>query len=417
MNSPQIPDSMRAVLLEGIGFDKIHLREIPTPRPGPQQLLARVDSAGICTSLIKIAAQGPNHTLIHGWDVEKFPLTLGDEGSVTLVEIGEELRDQYSVGQRFVVQPAVTHPPVLHRERYRNGGKGIDRLGVGYTLAGHLAEYILITEETIQGRSLLPLPSENLAFSHAALSEPFSCALSGQDHHVHLVQSDPMEERQAQKGLLRGGVTVIVGAGAMGRMHVDLALSQRPKKLLVTDLIASRLQRVEKLFGQRAKNLNIELKTLDPAQVDIAKVIDEETAQRGADDVIVAVGVAKAVESAQGYVGRNGVLNIFGGLKSGDHWVSLDANHVHYKDTIVTGSSGGSPWDVKKTLDLLSEGEIDAGAHIVQVGDLNHAVEFLRRVKDRELDGKAVVYPHRFSDSILSVDSWSLEDERQYLEL
>ena len=31
------------------------------------------------------------------------------------------------------------------------------------------------------------------------------------------------------KGLKRGGVTVVMGSGAMGRMHVALAMSYRPR--------------------------------------------------------------------------------------------------------------------------------------------------------------------------------------------
>lgn len=415
-DSLEIPTTRRAVCLEGTGFDRIQLRELPVPRPGPRQLLARVDAAGICTSLIKIAEQGPAHSLIHGWDVEAHPIILGDEGAVTLLEVGEELRDTYRPGERFAVQPAVSHPPVLHRDRYRDGGAGIDRLGVGYTLPGLLADLVLITEETIQGGSLLPLHTDELAHAHVALAEPFSCALSGQDHHLHLVQPDPLEDRQALKGLLAGGVTVVVGAGAMGRMHVDLALSARPARLLVTDLLASRLEKVRSLFGPRARELGVDLVTLDPAEVSVADAVASATDGAGATDVIVAVGLAPVIEEAQHLVGRGGVLNIFGGLKSGQHHVSLDANRVHYRDTVVTGSSGGSPRDVARILELLGEGEIDAGAHIVQVGDLTHVVEFLRRVRDRELDGKAVVYPGRPVDEILTVDSWSIEDERRHLE-
>src|ERR1035441_4702721 len=78
-----LPKEMRAVVLDGIGFSHLGVRNVPTPRPGPHQMLARVDAAGICTSLIKLIEQGPNHPLLSGWDITSFPLILGDEGSVT----------------------------------------------------------------------------------------------------------------------------------------------------------------------------------------------------------------------------------------------------------------------------------------------------------------------------------------------
>ena len=63
---------MRALVLDGVGFEHVGVRIVATPRPGPQELLARVDAAGICTSLVKIIEQGGEHTLIHGWDVSRF---------------------------------------------------------------------------------------------------------------------------------------------------------------------------------------------------------------------------------------------------------------------------------------------------------------------------------------------------------
>jgi hypothetical protein len=46
---------------------------------------------------------------------------------------------------------------------------------------------------------------------------------------------------------------------------------------------------------------------------------------------------------------------------------------------------------------------------------LEHAIQFLEMVKAQEIDGKAVVYPHRRTDEILHVHSWTAEDERGYL--
>jgi NADPH:quinone reductase-like Zn-dependent oxidoreductase len=89
--SGHVPATMRALVLDGIGFDHLAIKSVPTPQPGPAQLLARVDAAGICTSLIKLIEQGPAHNLMYGWDPAQFPLILGDEGSVTIVKVGQSL--------------------------------------------------------------------------------------------------------------------------------------------------------------------------------------------------------------------------------------------------------------------------------------------------------------------------------------
>ena len=412
---PNIPDEMRAVVLDGAGFTHLGVRSVPTPRPGPQQMLARVDAAGICTSLIKLIEQGASHPLLYGWDITRFPLILGDEGSVTLMEVGSDLRARYCPEQRYVIQPAVDIAPINHRERYDDHARGIQKVAVGYTLGGHLAEYILITEEILAAGCLLPLPDPALAYAHAALSEPFSCVISAQDHHVHLTQCSPLGPRGAVKGLKAGGVTVVLGAGAMGRMHVALAMSYRPRAIVAADLVESRLEVVKRLFSPRAAELGIALRTLNPSHEDLKQAVSELTNYAGADDVIVAVGARQVIADAQNLVGRGAVLNLFGGLKKGEDTVGFDTSLVHYKEINITGSSGGSPWDVARTLELMAAGEIDAGDHIARVGDLAHAADFLKMIKAQAIDGKAVVYPHRPSAEIRTVKSWTAQDEQDYL--
>ncbi len=406
---------MRALTLSGAGFEHLALREVPVPEPGPGQMLARVDAAGICTSLIKIIEQGASHSQIYGWDLARYPLILGDEGAVTLLKVGEKLSGRYQAGQRCAVQPAVDHEPVNWRERYRDNSRGVARVAVGYTLPGHLAEYILLTEEAIEAGCVLPLPDDSLPAAHAAAAEPISCCISAQEHHLHLTQERPDAPRAAEKGLKPGGVTVIIGAGAMGRMHVDVALSYRPRAVVCADLIPERLELVARLFDERARARGVELCAVNAKEKNLAEFVAELTDHGGADDVIVAVGSPPAIESAPALCGRGAVLNLFGGLKKGEDIVSLDTGAVHYREIVVTGSSGGSPWDLARALELMAGGEIETAAHITRIGDLTHVPELIARIKARDLDGKAIVYPHRRTDEVLAVERWTAADEKSYL--
>ena len=49
------------------------------------------------------------------------------------------------------------------------------------------------------------------------------------------------------------------------------------------------------------------------------------------------------------------------------------------------------------------------------VGDLEHAPQLLEMARGQAIDGKAVVYPHRRTSSLLAVSGWDAEDERRYL--
>ena len=272
---PQIPDVMRALTLNGMGFENLRIAEVPVPKPGPRQMLARVDAAGICASLIKLVEQGPAHRFLYGWDIERYPLILGDEGAVTLVEIGEALQDQYRPSERYVIQPAVAHAPINHRERYSDNARGVEKIAVGYTLPGNLAEYILIPEEVLDAGCLRPLPDPTLPYAHASTCEPLSCVISGQDHHVHLVQKEPLSPRNVIKGLKPGGVTVIVGIGVMGRMHIDLALSYRPRAIVAIGRSGKRLAQVRTHYGERAEMLGVSLHDVSALQTDVKEFIDE----------------------------------------------------------------------------------------------------------------------------------------------
>jgi len=44
--TPVIPETMRAFVLDGTGQEHAAVRRVPTPVPGPGQLLGRVDAAG-----------------------------------------------------------------------------------------------------------------------------------------------------------------------------------------------------------------------------------------------------------------------------------------------------------------------------------------------------------------------------------
>jgi len=409
-----VPETMQAIIAAGVGFENLKVAEVPVPQVGPNQLLARVDAAGVCTSIIKLIEQGPKHTYINGWDMEKWPLILGDEGSVTLVKIGDNLKGKFRVGQRYAIQPAVNVPPIVHRERYNNNGAGMFKCGVGYSLPGHLAQYICIQEEILQGQCLLTLPDDEMAYFAVSMGEPISCVYSAQQRNFHLIKDSPFAERRPHTGILPGGITVVIGAGAMGRMHAELALRFRPSVLIVCDLQQERLDKTTKTIADKARTRQCHLVCVTGDKLE--QMVRDLSNGRGADDIILAVGIQPVQQQALGLLAPGGVANLFGGLPRGKHILELDALAVHYREIKVVGSSGGDPSDMAATLQAIKAKQIDPGNYVAAVGSLDNAIDVLKMIKETKIDGKAILYPHIKHTALQSVDYWDKSRETDLLE-
>jgi len=410
----QAPATMSAVVLSGVGFENVACRAVPVPHVGPNQLLCRVDAAGVCTSILKLMDQGPAHAFLNGWDLTKHPLILGDEGSVTVVSVGANLASRYKPGQRFGIQPAVDVAPINHRERYRDNAQGLNKVAVGYTLPGNLAQYILVQEEVLVSGCLLPLPDDDLPYFAVSMGEPISCVYSAQERQIHIQKDGPFSPRVPKLGMLQGGTTLVIGAGPMGLMHAELAIRYRPRNLLVCDKIAERLDRARSTLGEKARRAGVNLFTV-PAD-ELRATVQHVTAGAGVDDMILAVGIQAVQQAALELLGKGGVANLFGGLPKGQHTLQVNALAVHYDEIKLVGSSGGQPSDLAATLQAIAGNEIDPGHYVYGIASLQHVPQVLRMIKENKVEGKVIVYPHAPVSEIMRVEYWDKAKEEQFLE-
>ena len=85
---------------------------------------------------------------------------------MTVVEAGEEIRDKYPVGSRYIIQADI----------YVNG----INVAYGYALDGGMAQYSLIDQRVLdgdEGSYLLPL-ADSIPAALAALIEPWTCVIA-----------------------------------------------------------------------------------------------------------------------------------------------------------------------------------------------------------------------------------------------
>lgn len=408
----EIPKSMLALRLKGVGMDSVEFEEVPVPRPEADQVLCRVEAVAACSSDNKIIDQGAEHSLMYGWDTAQWPVTLGHEGCVRAVEVGEKWQEVIQEGGRYAVQPAVPAGPTRYRERYRDGAKGIDKVAIGYTLPGMYAEYVLIDPEVIETHCLVPVPYEGMAHFQAALSEPISCVVAAQQHTTHVVKDGPEMPRRAVLGLLEGGTTLVIGAGPMGMLHVEIAMTCRPANIIVSEPNDARRQTVAEFFTDRTAEAGIKLVLTVPDELE--KTIAEVTDGAGVDDCIVALGINPVQQKSFDYLGKGGVTNLFGGVKADERFIQVDARRIHYDSISAVGSSGSDPSDIREALEMIGEGQIRPGKYVAAIGGLDAARDLIEAVRAQQFEGKGVIYP-ALRRPLEEVGGWSADRERELL--
>jgi threonine dehydrogenase-like Zn-dependent dehydrogenase len=407
-----LPETMQAIVLSGVGEKNLKMSTVEVPYCSDDQLIGRVDAAAACASDNKLIDQGASHPLLYGWDVSKYPRIIGHEGTVTIVKVGKNLKDKYTIGQRFAIQPAVPRSPSHYKERYRDNAKGINKLAIGYTLPGLLAEYVLITEETIAAGCLLKLHNYKIPYFAAALAEPISCVIAAQEKIVHFIKSESDDQQHIELGPKKGGTTLIIGDGPMGLMNVEITMIHHPKTIIISGHHQKRIDSIRKVLGSKANKQGINLVCVlsEHLEKTLAKMTDEV----GADDVIVATGDPHAHEAAIGYLAPKGVVHFFGGIHSNNRMIKIDTHRIHYDEVSIVGSSGSNTSNIGATLQMISNSLIDPGNYVIKCGGLDAAIPLIQAVRQREINGKGIIYPHARSP-LFDVDSWSLDKEKAFL--
>lgn len=337
---------MAAVYRDGSG---LAVEEVPVPGAGRRELLLRVENASICATDVRII-KGAHRMVRAG--VVRIP---GHEVVGVVEEAGIDVSG-FHAGQRVFIAPNMGCGQCAPCRRGKNNlCANYDAFGI--TLDGGFAEYMRVTAPAIEQGNVMPVPSGTDP-AVLALAEPFACVLHGQD----------------AVALGSGDVVVVQGAGPIGLMHALLATARGARRVIVADPVKERLAAASELTGAR---------TVDLSSMDLASVVQEESNGTGADVVIVAAPAAAAQRQALQLAAPGGRINFFAGLPKEDPYVSLDANLIHYKELLVTGTTACSTDDCRRALELIVSGAVDLAPLISARFPLEQAVAAFEAAQDR----------------------------------
>ena len=333
---------MRAAVVHDF-TQPLRMEDRPTPRPGPGQVLVKVEASGLCHTDIHAA---------HGdWPVKPtLPFVPGHEGVGVVEAVGAGV-DSVREGERVAV-------PWLGWAcgacEYCASGWETLCLGqknTGYSLDGGYAEYA-VGEAAFVGH--VPDAVDPLD------AAPLTCA--GVTTYKAVKVS----------GARSSDLVAVFGIGGLGHLAMQYA-QIAGASVVAVDVVDHKLKLAEQLGAAHTVNATQE----DPAQV--IKGLG------GADAAIVLAVSPKACEQAFASLRRNGRL-VFVALPA-DNFIQLPIFETVLNGITVTGSIVGTRVDLAETFELHADGRTTVIRETRRLEDVNDA---FHQIENAEVDARIV---------------------------
>ncbi len=342
---------MKAAVVHGV--NDIRIEEYPTPTAGEDEVVVRTRVSGICATDIK--------TLLGLGLPKDLPTILGHEVVGEIAELGQGVTG-FQVGERVAVYPIA----VCGQCRYCRAGRHNlceSEFGLGHGIEGGFAEYVRLPRQIVENGGLIKL-DDDFAYEDAVFAEPLSCTLAA--------------ARACRIG--EGDTVLVIGAGPMGLMHLKMA-RHHGARVLIADLLDSRLE----LAGQMGADV-----VINSGQEDLAARVKELTDGRGADAVIISLGIPQVIEESLKLTAKGGVCNIFGGPPPCE--IKLDPRWLHYLEITLTGTFASTPQLFADSLELIRSGDITVSDLLSHRFTLDTFLDAVEKAKNQEMVRGVVVF-------------------------
>lgn len=330
---------MRALVLRGPELAAVEERA--TPRPGPDEVLLRVEACGLCGTDLESWTTGGGATVSHE-QVARDGAVLGHE---VVARVAEPARDLVE-GTLVLPDVVVTCRRCFWCLRDEPGLCEVIRLR-GFELDGGLATYMVA-----DAASCLRVPA-GLEPTTAVLVEPLAVAVRA----------------LAKAPDVRGALVAVCGGGSIGLLVARVALLNGAAAVVVSEPHPDK-----RALGERMGALAV-------CPEDLAATVAGFSEGRGADVVLECSGVPAVVREAV-LLARRGGRVVLIGIADADAAIPLVPTVLG--ERIIVGSAAHA-WhsDGAAALGLLARGLVDATGLITDVVDLDHAVtDGFQRLRD-----------------------------------
>ncbi|MER6081012.1 NAD(P)-dependent alcohol dehydrogenase [Streptomyces sp. NPDC001833] len=348
----------RAVRLTRWGGPPV-LTELARPTPAGEEVLVRVEAAGLCRSDLHVVDAAP------GGLPYRIPFTLGHEVAGRVLERGPRAVGP-AVGERVVV-----YGPwgcgrcancVAGAENYCDRRPELDRelagTGAGLGRDGGMADTVLVPS----GRLLVPV-GELDAVQAAPLTDAGLTA-------YHAVTA-------AGRHLTDGASVVVLGVGGLGHLAVQILRATTTAQVLAVDVREEALALADACGAHVATLL----------RPDTARVLRARTSGTGAAAVLDFVGSRSSLELAVAVLRAGGELVVVG---SGGGELTVRKPGALPPGTRISLPFWGTVPELERVVALAREGAL----HVeVERYPLSSAPEAFDRLRAGAVRGRAVVVP------------------------
>lgn len=312
---------MRAAVFHGPG--EIEVAEVARPEISADEVLVKVGANTLC---------GTDMRIFRGEKTEgvRRPSIIGHEFAGRIAEVGKRV-EGFEPGMPVAVAPTIPCRRCFYCRRNMENVCD-DKQRLGYELDGGLAEYVRVPAESLNAGNLFVVPGD-LPSEYFSLAEPLACCVNG----------------QRQSPVKFGDTVLIMGAGPIGLLHLQLSLLSGAETVIVSQPSEER-RRFARSLGAHV--------SVDPTTEDLPSVVEGATGGLGVDVVIVCIGRSRLVNDALKMTRKGGVVSIFAGL-SGEGWAEVEANRIHYNQLNVTGVSDFRRSDYESAIKLIESSRVD----------------------------------------------------------
>lgn len=330
---------MKAAVLRGANRT-LEVMEVPTPSPGPGEVLVRVVGCGMCHTDL--------HYLDHGVKTFKEPpIILGHEAAGTVEKLGDGSAN-VAEGDRVLI-PAVLSCGTC---RYcRRGRENIcdNLVMLGNNMDGAYAEFVVVpASQLISVPASIPL--ERASIIADAVSTPYHAV-----KHRGRVQP--------------GDIVAVVGCGGVG-LNVVQCATLAGARVIAIDVSEQRLD-IARTLGA--------VETVNPNEVERIDRHVRKLTDGGVDVAFEAIGNPKTIRVAFSLLRRGGRLCVIG--YSADE-VTLSAAKLMYFELEVVGSLGCGAGEYPEIIGLVEAGRLRLDIIVsgcIPLDDINDGFDRLRR--------------------------------------